>query len=327
MPANLTPVYRQAEARFKAAVTREEKMATLEEMLRVIPKHKGTEHLQADLRSRLSKLRQEPAKKKPGKGPSHRIPKEGAGQVTLVGAPNSGKSSLVATLTHAKPEVAPYPLTTLKASPGMMPFEDVAFQLVDLPPLCHEHVEPWVYDLIRASDLVWIVISAKAPLQGLELVEELLSKKALGLYPAGSDPPESPRPGWTYKRAILVATGMDLPGAQGDLEALAELMELPWPQVRVSTTTTDGMDALGPACYKALDIIRIYSKEPRKDPDLTRPFTLRRGSTVEDLAKAIHKEIAQNIKFARVWGASAFDGQSVHENHVLEEGDVVELHV
>ena len=327
MPANLTPVYRQAEARFKAAVTREEKMATLEEMLRVIPKHKGTEHLQADLRSRLSKLRQEPAKKKPGKGPSHRIPKEGAGQVTLAGAPNSGKSSLVATLTHAKPEVAPYPLTTLKASPGMMPFEDVAFQLVDLPPLCHEHVEPWVYDLIRASDLVWIVISAKAPLQGLELVEELLSKKAIGLYPPGSNPPESSRPGWTYKRAILVATGMDLPGAQGDLEALAELVELPWPQVRVSTTTTDGMDALGPACYKALDIIRIYSKEPRKDPDLTRPFTLRRGSTVEDLAKAIHKEIAQSIKFARVWGASAFDGQSVHENHVLEEGDVVELHV
>jgi ribosome-interacting GTPase 1 len=326
MPANLTPVYREAEARFKAAVTREEKMAALEEMLRVIPKHKGTEHLQADLRSRLSKLRQEPAKKKPGKGPSHRIPKEGAGQVALAGAPNAGKSSLVATLTHASPEVAAYPLTTLKASPGMMPYEDIAFQLIDLPPLCHEHVEPWVYDLIRAADLVWIVISAKAPLQGLELVEELLSKRAIGLYAAGAEKPEAPRPGWTYKRAILVATGMDLPGAEDDLEALADLMELPWPQVRVSTTTEEGLDALGRACYEALDIIRIYSKEPRKEPDLTRPFTLRRGSTVEDLAKAIHKEIAQGIKFARVWGPSAFDGQSVHEHHVLEDGDVVEVH-
>ena len=121
-------------------------------------------------------------------------------------------------------------------------------------------------------------------------------------------------------------TGMDLPGAEDDMEALADLMELPWPQVRVSTTTEEGLEALGPACYEALDIIRIYSKEPRKEPDLTRPFTLRRGSTVEDLAKAIHKEIAQGIKFARVWGPSAFDGQSVHEHHVLEDGDIVELH-
>jgi len=326
MPANLTPIYKEAEARFKAAVTREEKIAALEEMLRVIPKHKGTEHLQADLRSRLSKLRQEPARKKPGKGPSHRIPREGAGQVMLAGPPNSGKSSLVARLTHADPEVAPYPMTTLKASPGMMPFEDIAFQLVDLPPLCHEHVEPWVYDLVRGSDLVWIVISARAPLQGLELVGELLSTKAIGLYSPAAPQPGSRRPGWTYKRAILVVTGMDLPGARDDLDALGELMDIPWPQVPVSTTTGEGMDALGPACYKALDIIRIYSKEPRKEPDLSRPFTLPRGSTVEDLARAIHKEIAQGIKFARVWGTSAFDGQSVHEHHVLEEGDVVELH-
>jgi len=326
MPANLTPVYREAEAKYKAAVTREEKMAALEEMLRVIPKHKGTEHLQGDLRSRLSKLRQEPSKKKPGKGPSHRILREGAGQVALVGIPNAGKSSLVAALTHADPEVAPYPMTTLKACPGMMAYEDVAFQLLDLPPLCHEHVEPWVYDLVRASDLVWLVISARAPLQGLEQVEELLSTRAIGLYPAGSDRPESSRPGWTYKRALLVVTGLDLPGARDDLDALAELVDLPWPTVAVSTTTGEGMDDLGPACFKALDIIRIYSKEPRKEPDMSRPFTLPRGSTVADLAKAIHKEIARGIRFARVWGTSAFDGQSVHEQHVLEEGDVVELH-
>jgi ribosome-interacting GTPase 1 len=326
MPANLTPIYREAEAKFKAAVTREEKIAGLEEMLRVIPKHKGTEHLQADLRSRLSKLRQEPKKKTLSKGLSHKIPKEGAGQVTLVGGPNSGKSSLVATLTNAKPEVAPYPLTTLKATPGMMPFEDIGFQLVDLPPLCHEHVEPWVYDLIRASDLVWLVVSVQRPLQGLEMVEELLGGKAIGLYPAGAAGPEAPRPGWTYKRTVLVVTGMDLPGAEGDLEALEELVELPWPRVAVSATTGRSLADLGHATFKALDIIRVYSKEPRKEPDMTRPFTLERGSTVRDLAEAIHKEIADEIKFARVWGPSAFDGQSVHEHHVLEEGDVVELH-
>jgi len=326
MPANLTPIYREAEAKFKAAVTREEKIAGLEEMLRVIPKHKGTEHLQADLRSRLSKLRQEPKKKAVSKGLSHKIPKEGAGQVTLVGAPNSGKSSLVATLTHAKPEVAAYPLTTLKASPGMMPYEDIGFQLVDLPPICHEHVEPWVYDIIRASDLVWLVVSVQSPLLGLDLTEELLSSKAIGLYPADTSAPEAGRPGWIYKKTMLVVTGMDLPGAQGDLEALEELVELPWPRATVSTTTGASLDDLGRETFKALDIIRVYSKEPRKEPDKTRPFTLRRGSTVEDLAKSIHKEIAEEVKFARVWGPSAFDGQSVHEHHVLEEGDVVELH-
>lgn len=326
MPANLTPIYREAEAKFKAAVTREEKIAGLEDMLRVIPKHKGTEHLQADLRSRLSKLRQQPTRKTGSKGLSHKIPKEGAGQVTLVGAPNSGKSKLVASLTHAKPEVAPYPLSTLKATPGMMQFEDVGFQLVDLPPLCHEHVEPWVYDLIRASDLVWLVISSRSPLRGLELVEELLATKATGLYPADADHPQDPRPGWSYKRTMLVVTGMDLPGAKEDLEALEELVELPWPRVEVSAASATSLENLGPATFKALDIIRVYSKEPRKDPDMSRPFTLPRGSTVEDLAKAIHKEIAEEVKFARVWGPSAFDGQSVHESHVLEEGDVVELH-
>lgn len=326
MPANLTPVYREAEAKYKAAVTREEKIAGLEEMLRTIPKHKGTEHLQADLRSRLSKLKQAPKKKGPTKGPSHKIPKEGAGQVALVGPPNSGKSSLVAALTNASPETAPYPMTTLKALPGMMPHEDVGFQLVDLPPLCHEHVEPWVYDLIRGADLVWLVLSAKAPLQGLELVEELLAKRAIGLFGAGTEAPSAPRPGWTYKGTLMVATGMDLPGAGDDLDALRELVELPWPEVRVSTVSGQGMNQLGPSTFRALDIIRVYSKEPRKDPDLTRPFTLPRGSTVEDLAKAIHKEIAQGIRFARVWGPSTFDGQSVQEHHVLQEGDVVEIH-
>ena len=326
MPANLTPVYREAEAKFKAAVTREEKISALEEMLRVIPKHKGTEHLQADLRSRLSKLRQEPKKKTVAKGLSHKIPKEGAGQIALVGAPNSGKSSLVATLTHAKPEVAPYPLTTLKATPGMMAYHDVGFQLIDLPPLCHEHVEPWVYDLIRAADLAWLVVSVQSPLQGLELTEELLASKAIGLYPAGDPTPSTPRPGWTYKKTLLVVTGMDLPGAGGDLEALEELVEIPWPRVAVSATTGEALGELGDATFQALEIIRVYAKEPRKEPDMSRPFTLPVGSTVQDLARAIHKEIAEEVKFARVWGPSAFDGQSVHEHHVLAEGDVVELH-
>ncbi len=326
MPANLTPDYKAADARFKAAVTREEKIAGLEEMLRTIPKHKGTEKLQANLRSRLSKLRQEPAKKTLAKGLSHRIPREGAGQVVLLGPPNSGKSSLVGALTRARPEVAPFPLTTREATPGMMPFQDIGFQLVDLPPLSADYVEPWVYDLIRGGDMAWLVVSIQAPLVGLEVVESLLGTRGITLYPAGQAQPELRRPGWTYKKALLVVTGMDLGGAEGDMEALGELLEVPWPTVAVSSTGGSGLEELGPATFEALDIMRVYSKEPRKEPDRSRPFTLPRGATVGDLARAIHKEMAQGLKFARVWGPSAYDGQSVHEQHVLAEGDVVELH-
>ncbi len=326
MPANLTPEYRSAEARYRQAATREEKIGALEEMLRVLPKHKGTDKLQADLRSRISKLRREPKRKSVARGHSHKIPREGAGQVVLAGAPNSGKSSLVGSLTHAKPEVAAFPLTTRHATPGMMSFEDVAFQLVDLPPLCEEHVEPWVYDLVRGGDLVWLVVSIDRPLTGFELVMDLLGGKAIGLYPAGTGAPADPRPGWLNKAALLVVTGMDREGSEGDLEALKELLGTPWPTVAVSCLTGAGLEELGERTFAALDIVRIYTKEPGREPDLARPFTLPRGSTVGDLARTIHKDIAEGLKFARVWGPSVFDGQSVKQAHVLQEGDVVEIH-
>ena len=327
MSTNAGPIYREAEAKYKAAVTREEKLLCLEEMLRVIPKHKGTEKLVADLRTRLSKLKKEPSKKKGGsRGSSHKIVHEGAGQIALVGPPNAGKSMLVARLTHADPQVAPYPMSTLQATPGMMPYEDVSFQLVDLPPICHEHVEPWVYDIIRGADLIWLVLSIEHPLMGVEETEELLGSKAIGLLHWGCAADAESRPGWNYKDAIMVVTGMDLPGAEGDLEAFEELMECPWSKVPVSGTTGDGLAELGQRTFEALDIIRVYSKEPGKDADVEKPFTLDRGATVSDLAVKIHKEIAEDLKYARVWGPSVHDGQSVRGGHVLEEGDVVEIH-
>jgi len=326
MPANLTPVYREAEARFKAAITKEEKIAALEEMLRVIPKHKGTDKLQGDLRSKLSKLRREPKKKTGAKGFSHKVPKEGAGQVVLVGPPNAGKSSLLNALTRATPEVASYPMTTRDTAPGMMPYEDVAIQLVDMPPLCEEHVEPWVYDVVRGGDMVWLVVSIEHPLVGYELVQQLLETKALGVIPPGAEQPEDARPGWLFKPSLMVVTGMDMDGADGDLEALTELLETDLPIIPVSNEDRRGMEDLAKRTFEVLGIMRIYTKQPGKDADRDQPFTLPIGSTVGDLAKEIHKDVAEGFKFARVWGASVFDGQSVKSTHVLEEGDVVEIH-
>lgn len=327
MTTNAGPEYREAEARFRAAVTPEEKLAALEEMLRIVPKHKGTEKLCADLKSRISKLRQG-AKKKEGTrgGPSHRIVHEGAGQVALVGPPNSGKSTLVAQLTRARPDVAPYPMTTFQATPGMMPFEDVAFQLVDLPPICAEHVEPWVYDIVRGADLAWLVISLDFALGGIDDTLSLLAHKAIGVVPAGGPGPTERRPGWTYMPTLLVVTGMDGASAAEDLATLDELLEGAWPTIGVSGVSGAGLGELGASTFRALDIVRVYSKEPGKPADLERPFTLPRGATVDDLAAKIHKEVAAALKYARVWGPSAHDGQSVHGRHVLAEGDVVELH-
>lgn len=357
MPANLTPVYHAAEAAFKAAVTTEEKVAALEEMLRVIPKHKGTEKLQAGLRSRISKLKREPASKAGGvHGHSYRIPAEGAGQVVLVGPPNTGKSSLVARLTHAEPLVADYPMSTREATPGMMPFGDIAFQLIDLPPLCEEHVEYWVYDLIRGGDLAWVVLSVDDPLGGLELIERLLDRKAVQLVPArpgqagrtdeaeGSGlrqgtMEEAPHPGatqaqaagrerhpgWKYLPAFLVITGLDRPGALEDLGILAELVGATWASIAVSSVTGEGLGALGDRTFDALGIIRVYTKEPGHEPDMQRPFTLPVGATVGQLARAIHGDIAEHLKYARLWGRTTFDGQRVKSDHVLTDGDVVEL--
>jgi uncharacterized protein len=327
MPANLTPVYREAEAKYKAAVTREEKIAALEEMLRVIPKHKGTEKLQGDIRSRIAKLKKEPEKKGGARGFSHRIPREGAGQVALVGAPNAGKSALVARLTKADPAVGEYPMTTREPTPGMMFFEDVGIQLLDLPPLCDEHVEPWVYDLVRAADLAWLVASLDDPLGSVEIVTRLLTARAIELLPPGAAPQEERRPGWIYLPAFLVVTGLDRPGAADDLAVMDELLAGAWPWLAVSTRTGQNLDDLERRTFEALDVIRVYTKQPGHEPDLERPFTLPRGATVAQLARAIHADIAEQLKYARLWGAAAFDGQRVPGDHVLQDRDVVEIRV
>jgi hypothetical protein len=324
MPANLSPEYHRAEERLRGAKSITEKIDALEEMLRVIPKHKGTDHMQADLKSRIAKLRKEGGKKAGKGGFSYIIPREGAGQVALAGPPNSGKSSLVRALTHATPAVGDYPFTTREPVPGMMPFEDIAFQLIDLPPLSQQHVEPWVFDLIRYADLVWIVLDGEQAIEGFDEVRRVLEARNIGVYPAGTEPRYITAA--VQKKAIVVVTGVDKPGVADALPAVEELLEGRWRVAGVSARTGEGLDEIARRSFEAFGIMRVYTKQPGKPRDDSAPFALPIGSTVGDLAARIHKDLLDTMTFARVWGTSAFDGQAVQQDHVLAEGDIVEIH-
>ena len=325
MPANLTPDYLHAERAFRQAKTAPEKIAALEEMLATIPKHKGTEKMQADIKHRIAKTRAAATQAR-GKGGGVDIffvEKQGAGQVALVGTPNAGKSSLVAAVSHAKVKVAPYPYATHAPVPGMMPFEDIQIQLVDLPPVSAEGLVSGMTGTLRNADILMICLDLSAG-DVLEQVEVCLrALEAKGIVREGREVPE----GAVAKRTIFVGTKADAPGAKDNLEALRGLRTDLEPFVATSAETREGLEDLGKRLFAMLDVVRVYSKEPGKPADLDQPFIVPRGSTVMDLAEAIHRELAHHLKRARIWGGGKYDGQAVQRDHVLADKDVIELHV
>src|SRR5215471_11759058 len=166
MPANLSPEYKTAEAAYRKARDPRERLDGLREMLRVIPKHKGTEHLQADIKARIKDLSGDLEHGPKGGtrgGPALVVRPEGAAQVALVGPPNAGKSLLHSRLTASSARDAPYPFSTQFPEPGMMPFEDIHFQLVDLPAVAREHAVPWLASALQMADAALLVIDVADP--------------------------------------------------------------------------------------------------------------------------------------------------------------------
>jgi small GTP-binding protein len=328
MPANLTPDYLAAEKRYRQAKTDDEKLACLEEMLSVIPKHKGTDKMQADLKRRISQMKTRISQSGAStrKGFSHKVRKEGAGQVVLLGEPNVGKSQLLTALTNARPDVAPYPFTTREPVPGMMYFENVQIQLVDIPPVSDEHTEHWVPEMVRGADGVLLVVDLSAPdvLNQVENPVERLESIKIRLVGALQD---SCPPNVTQKKTMVVANKVDMVETQETLDALRDLYAARFPLLVVSARNGAGLEELRHAVFDLLDVVRIYSKSPGKQADMDTPFTLPRGSTVLNLAQAVHKDFTEGLKFARIWGSAKFDGQQVTKDYVLADGDIVELHV
>jgi ribosome-interacting GTPase 1 len=330
MPANLPPQYIKVEEEYRRASTPAERLEKLRELFRLLPKHKGTEKLQAELKQKISRVNDELEGAKAGgkkTGPSHRVPREGAGQVVLVGAPNAGKSTILAALTNARPEVAAYPFTTRAPYPGIMSWEDVRLQLVDLPPITADFLEPWVPSIIRSADVALLVVDL-ADDDAVDATEAALARlAAVHTELVGALPFDVSDESIQHVKTLLVANKIDAPGAQDRLEMVREWFGPRFPILDISAREGAGLDALRRMAYDLLEVVRVYTKVPSKPPDKTRPFTVPIGSTVIDVAREVHRDFEHSLKFARVWGQGVFEGQTVKRDHELHDGDVVELHV
>ncbi len=325
MPANLTPDYFKAEEWFRSATTNQEKILALERMLSVMPKHKGTDHLKADLRRKLSKLKEAPAQKKGG---SHtdifHVPRSGAGQIVLLGTPNCGKSSILAAMSHAKVNVADFPFATSAPVPGMVNFEDVQVQLVDMPPITADYSAPGQVGTYRNCDLIAIVIDLSGDVQEqMRICLDFLESRSLLI---DSETPAFDGQGNALgKKAFCICTKSDIAKPHA-LETLKKSCKRNLEYIEISIETGAGLEKLSAKLFELLGIIRIYAKPPGKPADMTEPFTLPVGSTVMDLAIQIHRQLAEKLKTAKIWGTGVYDGQNVQRNHVLNDKDIIELH-
>lgn len=353
----------------------------------MVPRHKGTERLLRQLRSKLSKLEGEAEKRRSMRkgsaaaSPFH-IKKEGAGQIVLVGLTTTGRSSVLRWLTHAKPEVSPHSFNTRIPVPGMMDYEDILIQLVELPAIYDDMASgkglgPQIIGAIRNSDAVAVVIdlSRDAVLQmdsvlkelgnaslrlneqppriGLEKtgsggvqifgvplykddvdeLKEILSKYSHNVKVQLYQPTtkneilEAIDARMTYRKTIVIGTKGDSAGSSENYRALEEKYHHRFPLVAVSAEKDRGKEELKSEVFKVLDVIRVYTKEPRKKPS-EKPIVLKKEATVADLARRLPKVFQEQFKYAKVMGPSAkFDMEFVGAGHVLRDKDVVQLYL
>ena len=330
MAANLTQQYHKAEEEYRRAATPEEELAALQVMLRELPKHKASENLQSDLKKKISKVRKEIAAgaKTGKKGHGVRIPRQGAGTVVLLGGPNAGKSQLLQSLTRATPEVQPYPFTTRSPLPGMMPWEDVMVQLIDTPPITADFLESYMQGVIRGADLAVLLLDLGSD-DGIEQCQEALDKlNTTKTRLAAESYLDEHDVGLSYTKTILAPNKIDDPDAEERFALFQELCDVDLPVFKISAIEGTGLEALREAMFNALDVVRVYTKLPTaKEPDMEKPFTIKRGRTVREVAAMVHKDFVEGFKFARVWGSEVHDATVVRDDYEPADRDIVELHL
>ena len=329
MPANLTPQYQKAEDEYRRAQSADERLRCLEQMLQLIPKHKGTEKLQADIKSRIRETRDDVEQEKKAsakKGPSYRFPRQGAGRVILLGAPNSGKSRILESLTKAHPNVADFPFATHEPLPGMMDWEDTTVQLIDTPPISDSHFEAYMTNLVRVADAAVLTFDGRsddAIEETMTVIQKLEARKTRLSDRTGFDEEDF---SILHVRTLMVVTHGGDTDAETRLEFYREAGGRQFETLIVDLDEIDDVESLRNAVYDSLGVVRAYTKRPGKPGEFVDPFSLPAGGTVEDLACLVHREMAEKLKFARIWGSSAHEGQSVGKDHQLADRDMVELH-
>jgi ribosome-interacting GTPase 1 len=326
MPANLPPQYFEAEKRYRAAREPEEKIAALQTMLAIMPRHKGTDKLHAELRRKIAKFSQEAERKyATARRTGFYIKPEGAGQVMLVGPANTGKSRLLAAVTEAIPEIAEYPFTTQAPIPGMMKFEDIQIQLVDTPPIGHKEVRILLANTLRNADLIVIIIDLS--LEPIGQVEVTLQGLREARIEPLTDGVKQVTSGSYPRRMLIVGNKNELKSSSSNWEILRSQYAKLFSLASISAKEGSGLDEFKRAVYQALNIIRVYTKTPGSKADLSDPMILEKGSTLEEAAESLHKDFRQNLKYAVVWGSGKYDGQRASKGHILQDGDIVEFHI
>jgi len=384
MPTNLPAEAQKALAKYQVARTVPEKIKALEEALSLIPDHKGTEKLRGQLKRRIAELKREAERKAAAKA-SRRdfftVSKEGDSQAVIIGSTNSGKSSLLRALTNAKPIVAPYPFSTDKPTPGMMCYEDVEIQLVELPAILTEELEETQYTsrslgLVKNSDgLIILLDGLNNPVKQLEKILELLDEAGISIKPKKGeiiiekkdsggirtvtfgklhgtyreveellrnvgirnavvkiygdvsieDLEEAIIRETIYKKALIVLNKVDAVGST-ELDRLKSMLgNLQIPFTFISAERKENLEDLKEKIFESLRLIRVYT---RKDGVVSRkPIVMSENASVRELAERIHKDLARRMKYARIWGRSVrIQGQQVGSDHVLQDGDIVEIY-
>ncbi len=390
MPANLPAEAKHKWREASQARKPDEKIKKLQEFLSLVPKHKGTENLRAQVKRKIATLRREIAEKKRKKagvgGPKFFVEKEGDAQIVILGPTNVGRSSLLSLLTNAKVEISDYPYTTKEPTPGMFQHQDLQFQVVEAPALMEGSADggAWGLQTLTAArnadglllmidlsrdpvdqfSLIWrelekariltrkprsrVEIERKYMGAGLKIVvlgrlvdctskdlEHLL--KSYGIHDASvkirgeatiDDVEDAVFEGTVYRPAITIANKADVPNAAKRVEQLKGLVGEEMKVLPVSCRRKSGLETLGSEIFEMLDVIRVYTKEPNERFSSKKPFTIRKGSTILDLAKRIHSDFYKQFSYARVWSKRLrFSPQKVGGAFTLEDGDTVEIHM
>ncbi len=300
MPINASYEYINAEKVYLNAKTLDEKIVALEEMIRKAPRHKGSENLLAELKTRLKKFKEKKEKsKKIGKTSFKGVRKEGF-QVVLLGLPNSGKSSLLAKLTNAKPKISEHPFTTKEPEIGTLDYQEVKAQIIDLSSIGSDFLD---IGIKNTADLIIIVANN---LNDVDKIIPLTTK--------------------SYGKRLIAITKSDLL-SQEELRKLEEkIRSKRLNAIIISCYNNHNINILKESIFHAMNVIRIYTKEPSK-PVSTIPIVLPANSSVKDAAESILKGFSLKVKETRATGPSSkFPNQKVGLSHVLKDKDIVEFH-